>query len=292
MIEFMEVVRLGSIAGAARSLGLERATLSRRLSGLEAELGVRLLYRRTNRLVLTDAGKVLSQRAPRIIADTEEVWSNVRRLDNRPRGLLRVSIVGPYFAQLFSRYLRDFPDVALEVRSTSHHVDLLADGVDVAVRFGNIEDEGLVAKKVCSDRLVAVASPDFLKTHGHPKSIGELQNLECFSGFGEGWTPSKKWPLLNGKQFDVQGRFTANEPDLMHFAAKEGLGCALLPSSMVSKDLKTNTLAALLPEIVGAEIPLHLVFADREYIEPKVRAFVDRAAAVIAKEMPPVANDL
>ena len=292
MTEFLEVVRSGSISGAARELDLERATLSRRMSALEADLGVRLLHRRTNKLVLTDAGQELYQRARRVVADTKEVWSHVRRLDDHPRGLLRVSVVGPYFSELFTRYLRDFPNVELEVRSTSHHVDMLADGIDVVVRFGKISDRNLIARKVSSDRLVAVASPHFIAARGSPRTVAELQKLECIVGFSDGWTPAKSWPLMNGKSIDVSGRLTANELQLNYTAAMEGLGCALLPSSFVAQDLSAGNLVAVLPDKVGTEIPVHLVYVDRDYIEPKVREFIDRAAAVIANEMPPRAKGL
>ena len=101
MREFLEVARAGSISQAARQLGMPRATLSRRITALEADLAVRLLHRRTTRLVLTSAGKMLEQQASRIVADIDAAWASVRQLDDVPRGLLRVSMTGPYFSKLF-----------------------------------------------------------------------------------------------------------------------------------------------------------------------------------------------
>ncbi len=292
MTEFLQVVRIGSISGAARSLGLERATLSRRMSALEAELGVRLLHRRTTKLVLTAAGQELRHRARRVVADAEEAWASVRRLDDEPRGLLRVSIAGPHFADLFTEYLRDFPNVELELRATTHQVDMLADGIDVAVRIGEIHDTNLIARKISSDRLVVVASPKFIAERGAPKNIADLRKLDCITGFADGWTPARTWPLMNGKSIEVHGRLTANELALMLAAALRGLGCALLPSAYIGQDLKAGRLVAVLANEVGKEIPLHLVYVDREYIEPKVRVFIDRAVKAIAKEMPPRAEGL
>ena len=97
---------------------------------------------------------------------------------------------------------------------------------------------------------------------------------------------------MNGKSFEVHGRMTANELPLIHAAAKDGLGCALLPSAFVAKDLVAGRLVAILPRQVGREIPVHLVYVDREYIEPKVRVFIDRAIHAIAREMPPRAEGL
>ena len=292
MTEFLEVVRSGSISGAARTLGLERATLSRRMSALEAELGVRLLHRRTTKLVLTDAGQELRHRARRVVADAEEAWASVRRLDDEPRGLLRVSIAGAHFAELFITFMRDFPHVELELRATTHQVDMLADGIDVAVRIGEINDTNLIARKISSDRLVAVASPQFLAEHGTPATIADLKKLECITGFADGWTPARSWPLMNGKSVEVHGRMTANELPLIYAAAKDGLGCALLPSAFVAGDLTAGRLVAVLPEEVGKEIPVHLVYVDRDYIEPKVRVFIDRAVKAIAEEMPRRAGSL
>ncbi len=292
MTEFLEVVRSGSISGAARTLGLERATLSRRMSALEAELGVRLLHRRTTKLVLTAAGQELQHRARRVVADAEEAWASVRRLDDEPRGLLRVSIAGPHFAELFTRYMQDFPNVELELRSTTHQVDMVADGIDVAVRIGEIKDANLIARKISSDRLVVVAAPQFLAEHGAPRNVADLKKLDCITGFADGWTPAKSWPLMNGKSINVRGRLTANELVLIHAAAKDGLGCALLPSAFLEQDLKAGRLVTVLADEDGKEIPVHLVYVDREYIEPKVRVFIDRAAKAIAKEMPPRAEGL
>ena len=292
MTEYLEVVRSGSISAAARILGLERATLSRRMSALEADLGVRLLHRRTTKLVLTAAGHELLHRARRVVADAEEAWASVRRLDDEPRGLLRVSIAGPHFAELFTTFMRDFPHVELELRATTHRVDMLGDGIDVAVRIGEINDANLIARKISSDRLVVVASPQFLAEHGAPGNLADLKKLDCITGFGDGWTPARSWPLMNGKSFEVHGRMTANELPLIHAAAKDGLGCALLPSAFVAKDLVAGRLVAILPRQVGREIPVHLVYVDREYIEPKVRVFIDRAIHAIAREMPPRAEGL
>ena len=287
MTEFLEVVRSGSISGAARTLGLERATLSRRMSALEAELSVRLLHRRTTKLVLTDAGQELYRRARRVVAEAEETWASVRRLDGEPRGLLRVSITGPHFRDLFIKYLQDFPDVELELRSTTHHVDMLADGVDVAVRIGEINDPNLIAKKIMSDRLVVVASPAYLSETGTPMAAADLRYKECIVGFADGWTPARKWPLLNGKSVDVRGRLTVNEIELIRDAALDGIGYALLPSAFVAGDIRAGRLVIVLQDEVGKEMPVHLVYVGREYIEPKVRVFIDRAAKVIARAMPP-----
>lgn len=286
MKEFLEVVASGSISKAARVLGLPRATLSRRLSGLEADLGVRLLHRRTTQLTLTDAGEELRRRAAKIVEDAEATWAAVQRLDDTPRGLLRVSLTGAHFEDLFNDFLDDFPEVQLEVFSTTRHVDLVAEGVDVAMRIGPIQDQNLIAKRIRTDRLVAVATPAYLAHHGTPQRPKDLAQHNCILGFAGDWAPNHAWPLLSGKYVDVAGRLATNEIDLIRTSVLAGQGIALLPSAVIVSELEAGQLTPVLLETVGAEIPISLVYADREFVDPKVRLFVDRAAKIMAEIMP------
>ena len=286
MREFLAVVREESISGAARALNLPRATLSRRISALEADLGVRLIHRRTNRLTLTEAGEELRLRAQRIVEDVSDAWNAVRRLDGTPRGLLRVSVTGPYFTQLFTDFLCDYPEVRLEVQSTTRHVDLLSEGVDVAIRIGPVKDQNLIARRLHTDRLIAVASPGYLEWRGTPDAPENLADHNCIVGFAGEWTPSKSWPLLKGGSVPVGGRLSANEIELVMKTVLSGIGIALLPSAVAADHLRKGELVPVLTDRVGAEIPVSLVYADREFVDPKVRIFVDRAVDAIAKEMP------
>lgn len=286
MQEFLAIVESGSISAAARQLNLPRATLSRRLANLEDDLGVRLILRRTNRLALTEAGEELRKRASRIVADTKAAVEALERLDDKPRGLLRVSVTGPFFGGLFDSILADFPDVQLEVMSTTRHVDLLSEGIDVAMRAGIIDDQNLIARRVHTDRLLAVAKPDYLNTFDALKSERDLQNHNCLVGFAGAWRPIGTWPLISGKTIAVSGRFAANEIEHLKCAAIAGRGIALMPTAVVSKELAEGTLVPVLPKTVGRKIPISLVYADREFIDPKVRMFVDRAVTAIQEKMP------
>lgn len=286
MHEFLAITDAGSISEAARFLGLPRATLSRRLAALEADLGTRLLIRRTTRLALTHAGEELRKRAARIVADSDEAWDAVRRLDDRPRGLLRVSVTGPYFLDLFVQFLCDFPEVRIEVQSTPRHVDLLAEGVDVAVRIGPVRDQDLVARRLHTDRLIAVASPEYLAKSGTPTKASELTGHNCIGGVFGDWTPNTKWPLWKGGEISVSGRLSANDIALVRKAALDGLGIGLLASAVVAEDVVEGRLLPVLLDEVGAELPVSLVYPDREYLDPKVREFADRATEVIQREMP------
>jgi len=289
--EFAEIVASGSISAAARTLDLPRATLSRRLSALEGELAVRLLHRGTRKLVLTPAGEELHFRAQRVVADANAAWDAVRRLDGVPRGLLRISDVGALAPGLFTRFIRDFPEVQLEVRSTTRHVDLIAEGVDVAVRFGEVRDPNLIARKVFTDKSVVVGAPSYLKLHGTPQTLQELAGHNCISGFAGEWQPKRTWPTHDGGGVRISGRLAANDISLILAAVRDGLGLALLPASLVRAEIKDKKLDIVLENLVGAATPVSIVYADRDFIEPRVKAFVDRAAteisALMARDLSP-----
>ena len=285
LFEFMSVVDEGSISAAARAIGLPRATLSRRMSGLEAELGVRLLHRGTRRLVLTPAGEELYGRARRVVADTEAAWAAVRQLDDVPRGPLRVSVpdLRAATSELFIDFARDYPEVRLEVSASSRHVDLLAEGIDVAVRFGPIDDPSLIARRIWTSRTLAVAAPSYLKARGEPRVADDLAAHDCIVGFGGAATPLHKWPTRDGGTVAVHMRFASAGLGLRIDAALQGLGIALLPEDPIRHHLAEGRLRAVLTDIIGAESPANLVFVDREFVPAQVRVFIERAAAYFGK---------
>lgn len=284
MVEFVAVCDAGSISGAARALELPRATLSRRMSGLEAELGVRLLHRSTRGLVLTDAGRELDRRARRIVAESDAAWLAVRRLDDTPRGLLRVSVVGNLLADMMISYLQEFPEVELEVHSTSRQVDLVREGIDVAIRFGPVTDPELICRRVATSRRLAVGEASYLAVRGTPETLEALAEHDCLLGFAGGDTTQRTWPCIDGSTVRVSGPLAANHTPLTRRAALAGLGLALLPWLVVHRDVAEGRLVPVLPGLVGTEHPISLVYTDREYMDPKVRAFVDRALPALRSE--------
>jgi DNA-binding transcriptional LysR family regulator len=281
--EFVAVVDQQSISAGARKLGVPRATLSRRITALETDLSVRLMHRNTRRLVMTEAGQELYRRARRIVSDTDAAWAAVQRLDDVPRGLLRVSVASVFNPQLFIDFVRDYPEVELEVRVDTRHVDLVAEGIDVAVRFGPVDDAALIVRRLWVGDSIAVASPSYLARHGEPSQPKQLADHECIVGFAGTWAPRRAWPRIGGGEVAVGGRLTGNDVGLARDAAVAGLGIALLPRIIVADQLRDGSLVHVLRNMVGRDDPASIVYADREFIEPKVRAFVDRAAELLAK---------
>ena len=282
--EFVAVVAEGSISAAARALGLPRSTVSRRISGLEQELGVRLLHRSTSRLVLTEAGRELNRRARRIEADATDAWNAVRRLDDTPRGLLRVSTSSGILDGLLLEYAADFPDVRLEVLDTARQVDLVGEGIDVAVRFGPVGDPNLIARRLAGVRAVVVGSPAYLEQHGVPKTPEELSEHACLVGFGGDESPLRSWPVGEGR-VAVSGPIAGSSRRLLRLGAIAGLGLTFLPWIAVRAELESGELVQVLTDSATAETAVSIVFADREYIEPKVREFVDRAVPFLERAL-------
>jgi len=281
--EFVAIVEAESISQGAFELGIPRATLSRRLSELEQELGVRLLHRDTRNLSPTEAGEELYRRARRVVADTDAAWASVERKDQTPRGPLRVSVPGTSrdLAELFVSFAKDYPEVRLEVSTSSRHVDLVSEGIDVAIRFGEIKDGSLVARRLFTTESIAVASREYLELRGHPDGLEDLQRHSLIGGYGGDATPVRHWPLLGGGQVAVAPSFASSAMLLQLEAVRRGVGIALLPRAAIKSDLASKLLCQVLPELIGVSHPASLVFVDREFMPPQVRLFIERASEFV-----------
>jgi len=281
--EFVSIVDHGSVTKAAENLGLPRPTVSKRLARLEERLGVRLLHRTTRRMKLTEPGEVLYERARRVVRAAHEAAAAVQRLDNVPRGLLRVSIPPRVPESIFTEWLAEFlqayPEVSLDVVSTDVHVDLVADGFDVALRYGVINDTSLMSRTLVVNQEIAVASPRYLEARGTPTNTAALAEHNCIVGYDGHNVPNPRWPLLDGGWAHVGGTLMTNHLGLRLQAAKRDLGIAMVIDRSASEAIASGDLIWVLPEFVGRRDIARLVYREREFLDPKVRAFVDFIAA-------------
>ncbi len=279
---FVKVVDEGSVSGAARELALPRATISRRLGRLEGKLGVRLLHRTTRQMNLTESGEEYYRHARGVLQAVQSASAAVCRPDDVPRGLLRVSI-----APLLSREVREtlltfieaYPEVELELIASTALLDLRARNIDVAWRAASDLDPDLVARKLFSAELGAVASPAYLARAGTPTSETQLVDHVCLLRFERGERPATHWPLKDGGSVRVRGRLVANDMLLLRDAALRGLGIALLPAPFMADLVATGELVRVLPDRLGALSQIALVYPDRRLLKPAVRAFVDHVVA-------------
>lgn len=259
---FTKVVEAGSFIGASRALEMPKSTVSRKVSELEERLGARLLQRTTRKLSLTDVGQAFHQHAVRVVTEAEEAELVVGRMQEVPRGLLRVTTplnfgyLGPIVASFLARY----PEVQVEMVCADRVLDLIQEGFDVAVRAGHLADSALIARSLGVLRNYVVASPGFLEKNGTPKEPQDLEHFDCVV-FGAG-TDRTSWKLHRDRKaltVQVKARFTVNDFDFLDEAALSGLGVAMLPEFRCVEYIRTSRLERVLPEWWSPEIPLHAV---------------------------------
>ncbi|MEM9071401.1 MAG: LysR family transcriptional regulator, partial [Myxococcota bacterium] len=274
--EFVTIVDLGSISAAARALEIPRATLSRRLTSLEAELGVRLVHREPRRLVLTQAGEELLESARPLVERTNALWKSVARVDGVPRGTLRVSSPPTlFFELLFVDFALAHPQVELQVVGTPRTIDLVAEGFDVALRFGEEVGPSMVARRLFQHRTSLVASPAYLERHGHPSSLEELSSHRCVLGFDTLPRVRRSFPTRDGGTVEVASAFVSDELTLRLRAALAGAGPALIPDVLTAPDRNAGRLVHVLPDLVGASSGAAVVYPEQNVVTPQLRAFVD-----------------
>jgi DNA-binding transcriptional LysR family regulator len=282
LLAFSRTVETHSLSRAAAELGVPRATVSRRMARLEERIGARLLRRTTRSLVLTDAGEALYRHARIVLDALAQAEGCVRQTDQAVRGELRVSaplIVSDGFSDMLAGFAKRYPEVRLHVHLTSQHVDLRRAGYDVAIRASSELEPGLVARTLVRTLLVATAAPAYLEQHGVPKSTRDLKQHRCLLSFARGELPQTHWPLKRGGKIAVDGAFAANEMPLLLDIALRGVGIALLPLMLAKPHLDDGTLIQVLSGEVGAEARLSVVYLEREFVPPQLRAFIDAVVA-------------
>lgn len=275
---FAKVVEVGSFVRASRELSMPKSTVSRKVSELEERLGARLLQRTTRKLSLTDVGRTYYAHAARVLAEVEEAELAVTRMQEVPRGRLRVSApinIG-YLGPLFTSFLERYPEVDLEMVCSDRVSDLIEEGFDVAIRIGKLADSSLIARYLGSSKSYAVASPQLLQHRAALKSPKELERFPAVL-FGAMPEPTV-WRLVRGDEevkVTLRPRFVVNDFDLVHRGALDGQGIALLPGERAHDDLRTKKLVHLLPDWCSPAAPFHAVYPSTRHLSPKVKAFVE-----------------
>ncbi len=281
--EFVAIVDHGSLTAAARALALPRPTLSKRLAKLETRLGVRLLHRTTRRLTLTEQGAKLYERARHVVDAVRVAEAEVQRIDDIPRGLLRVlvpaRVPAPTFMQWLVEFLEAYPEVHLDVVGLDAHIDLVEEGFDVALRNGEIGNTSLVSRTLVVNAEIAVASPTYLAARGTPTTLEDLRAHDCIVGYAGDTVPTPHWPRLEGGTVPVTGTLRTNQADLALEAARRGHGLALVVDRTAQPYLDAGELVWVLRDLIGRRDAARLLYPDRAFMAPKVRAFIDFIAA-------------
>ena len=278
---FVRVVERGSFTLAADELELSRAVVSKYVSRLEDRLGARLLHRTTRRLSLTEAGAALFEASRGALERIDEAEAAVAQFQSEPRGRLRVSApmsfgilhLGPAMTQ----FARSYPRVSLDVRFDDRFVNLVEEGVDVAVRIVALTDSSLVARKLSSTRVLVCAAPAYLAEHGEPETPEDLTAHDCLLYSYLSTANVWRFTAPDGREVPVavNGSFRINNGIVLGEAAAAGHGILLTPSFYVASLLRDGRLRRILSGYRLPELGIHAVHPQRSHVPPKVRAFID-----------------
>ncbi len=283
MLYFAEVATRGGFAAAGRSLGLPKSRLSRRVAELEAQLGVRLLQRTTRKLSLTEAGDIYLKHCVAMRDEAMAASEAVAQMQTEPRGTLRVScpvtLAQSSVGYLIPQYLARYPLVRLDMRITNRAVDLVEEGIDVALRVRpTLEDSGsLVVKQLGASCSFLLASPELLRRQGAPASPDDLKNLDtvAMSASDGRSTWELKGPGGEEFVFHHQPRYVADDLQTVKLAVLAGTGMSFLPELLSRAELQAKLLVPVLPGWVLRPGMLHAVFPSRRGQVPAVRSFLD-----------------
>lgn len=285
MQAFVAVADLKGFAPAARKLGLSPSAITRLVVGLEDRLGARLLQRTTRSVTLTDTGTQYLERSRRIIADIEEAEASAQAERVQPTGRLVVSapmVFGRlHVAPLVTEYLRRYPAVSGELRLSDRMINLVDEGVDVAVRIGHLPDSGVIARTVGDMRRIIVASPRYLKKRGRPQKLSELASHDFIRFTGAG--PSIDWRFTeNGREIRISrlARYATNSADAAVQYAEQDGGFAMVLYYQAAEAIAKKRLEIVLREYEAPVMPIHLVYPTTRLMSAKVRAFIDTVLEV------------
>jgi DNA-binding transcriptional LysR family regulator len=277
---FVKVVEAQGFTQAARELGVSKSVVSRRIGDLEDRLGARLLNRTTRRLSPTELGQAFYDRCARIAADVEEAEAAVANLQTAPRGTLRLtapaSLGRGYLAQNLTQFMSLYPDILVDVLLSDRVVDLVEEGLDVAIRVGQLRDSSLVARKLGQTTVVVVGSPAYLDRYGTPTELGHLAEHDCLVYTGTG--PSEAWRYAGPdgpRAVRVRARMLSNDGQLLCEAAVCGHGLTFLPSFLVAEAVRDGHLRVVLKDTVQNPLGIYAIYPHSRHLTPKVRALVD-----------------
>jgi DNA-binding transcriptional LysR family regulator len=283
---FRQIVDLGSLAAAAERLTLSKAMVTKHLKNLEARLGARLLNRNSHSQSLTEPGQLYFERCKLILQDLDEAVSAVGNVDGAPRGTLKVTcpswVGNQRIANLLAAYVRRYPDVVVDMALEDRVVDLVGEGYDLALRCtAQPPQEGLIGRKLRAVPFVIVASPEYLRRRGIPRSPQDLADHDCVmvgnSNFWELATASgiSKVPAR------VVLRFQANTPAVAH-AVVAGAGLAPLPLVLLEEPIFKGRICPVLPDTPLRQRNMYAVYASRQCVSPKIRTFIDHLVEYLA----------
>ena len=284
---FVRVVENGGFTAAARRLNLSPTMVSNHVQGLEERLGARLLNRTTRKVSLTEIGREYYERSAQILAELDEADRAAGALHATPRGRLRVHCnpaLARFIAPVVTAYLRDYPEVSLDLRRGDQMIDLLEEGFDLAIRTAVPPDSSLMVRRLANWRLVLLCSPSYLETHPEPVSPADLSAHNCIRNalhpFGD------EWPFTSpdGEPVTVRvaGNLVTSDTELIRLAVTAGLGVTFSSAILFGEELRAGSVVPLLRNYQAPEFSIAAVYPHRRHLAAKVRVFIDALARLFA----------
>ena len=282
--EFVAVAECGQFTAAAERLGLSSSQVSRQVARLEERLQTRLFYRSTRRVALTEAGQTFLQHCQRLQDAREEALRAVGDLGSEPKGLLRMTCAVAYGERFIVPLVTDFmtrhPQLRVDIELSNRNLDLVHEGLDLAIRLGRLQDSRMVATRLAPRRMYLCAAPDYLQRYGRPHSLSELSRHNCLVG-----SPDTCNFQLDGREAAqrVQGNWRCNSGQAVLDAALRGLGLCQLPDYYVLEHLRSGALVSLLDNQQPPNTAVWALYPQQRHLSPKVRQLVDALKAGLAQ---------
>jgi DNA-binding transcriptional LysR family regulator len=278
---FTEIVKQGSLSNASKELGISIAVVSKRLKRLELKLDTSLIVRSTRTMRVTDEGKKYFKHCQYILSAVDEAENEILHKGDIPKGQLKISVPA-YFGQLYvapliTDFLTSYPEVDISINFSDQFIDIIKDGYDLAVRIDNLQDSGLISKKIGIDQRLVVASPAYIEKYGKPLTPLDLQNhnILIFSNPA----PFNLWSFYDSElikhDIKVAGNFETNNCESLNKTTLSGLGVSLRPKWDVWRLIESGDLISLLPEYNAPKFDIQAVYPSRDFLPHRVRLFIE-----------------
>ena len=289
--EFVQVAEAESFTRAAKRLGISTAQVSRQVAALEQRLNIKLFYRTTRRVSLTEEGRIFYQHARSVLDGLDAAERAVTNLQSRPQGKIRLTASVTYGEQqilpLVNNFVLQYPDIKVSAFLSNQQLDLVDEGYDLAIRLGKLSDSTLMAKKLATRSNYVCASADYLSRHGTPHSLSELGRHNCLLGTMDYWRFADAG---TEKNIRVKGSVRYNSGAALLDAACKGLGIVQLPDYYVAEHLRKGTLISLLDNQRQADEGIWAVYPHNRHLSPKVSLLVDYLAEKLGDDVAVGAN--
>lgn len=285
---FVRVAELSSFTQAAEQLGIPKARVSTGVQHLETQLGTRLLHRTTRSVRLTQDGELFYERCKELLADVDDLQTLFQQAPTSLRGRLRVDmptgLARNHVIPQLGAFLKQHPQLEIELSTTDRQVDLVNEGFDCVVRVGSLHDSGLVARRLGTMPMTNVASPAYLAEHGTPMSLEGLDQHQLVHYSTSLGAKSPGWEYHDGERYrfrPMRGAVTVNNADAYLQACLAGLGLIQVPEAGVRLPLERGLLVAVLPRLVAEPMPVSLLYAHRRGLSKRLQAFMNWLAQVV-----------